>query len=180
MSYGLLKNSIDIPEGVNVTYEDNIMKISGKKGSLTKKFKSTRLNINIGDGKIEVKCELPRKKESALVGTWTAHIKNMISGVTNGFEYKMKAVYSHFPMKINVRGDVLFIDNFIGEKVPRKANIVPGVDVKVKGQEVIVSGIDKERVGQTCANIEMATKIRNYDRRVFQDGIYLTERGTHE
>ena len=48
--------------------------------------------------------------------------------------------------------------------------------MKVKGQEIIVEGIDKEATGQTAANIEQATRITKWDRRVFQDGIYIVEK----
>ncbi|MEM3690235.1 MAG: 50S ribosomal protein L6, partial [Candidatus Micrarchaeia archaeon] len=63
----------------------------------------------------------------------------------------------------------------IGEKKPRVASIVGDTKVEVKGSEIFVSGVDKEAVGQTCANICSATCIRNKDSRVFQDGIYLVE-----
>ena len=67
--------------------------------------------------------------------------------------------------------------NFLGERFPRTARIMPNVKVQAKGDQVLVSGIDKELVGQTAVNIELATKIRGYDPRVFQDGIYIVRRG---
>ena len=106
-----------------------------------------------------------------------AHIKNMIRGVTSGFEYKMKTVYSHFPIKTSVEGNDFVIQNFLGERYARKASILEGVKVVVKGDDITVTGIDKEKVGQTVANIERATKVRNRDIRVFQDGVYLINKG---
>lgn len=112
-----------------------------------------------------------------MAGTWKAHLNNMIKGVTDGFTYNLKAFYSHFPMTMSVKGNKLVVNNYFGERVPRTANILPGVDVKVqKKVEVVVSGIDKEAVGQTAANIERCTTVKNRDRRVFQDGIYLLEK----
>lgn len=108
--------------------------------------------------------------------TFKAHINNMIKGVTEGFKYRLKVVYSHFPMTVKVQGDEVVIENFLGEKNPRRAKILPGVTVKVKGSEIEVEGIDKEAVGQTAANIEQATRITKWDRRVFQDGIYIVEK----
>jgi large subunit ribosomal protein L6 len=113
------------------------------------------------------------RKERALMGTFKAHINNMIKGVTEGFEYKMKTVYSHFPIKTNVEGDFFIIHNFLGERSPRKAKILDQVKVEVNGDNVTVTGIDKEKVGQTVANIERATKVTRRDIRVFQDGVYL-------
>jgi large subunit ribosomal protein L6 len=101
----------------------------------------------------------------------------MIVGVTNGFEYKMKIVYSHFPVKTSIKGDQFIIENFLGEKHPRKANILGDTKINVKGDDVILTGPNKEDVGQTAANIEQITKIKRYDPRKFQDGIYITHKG---
>ena len=98
----------------------------------------------------------------------------MVKGVTDGFTYNLKAVYSHFPMTLAVKGNVFVVNNYFGERVPRNADILEGVEVKVNNKvEVVVSGIDKENVGQTAANIERCVTVKNRDRRVFQDGIYL-------
>jgi large subunit ribosomal protein L6 len=85
----------------------------------------------------------------------------------------MKIVFAHFPMTVKVTGDKVNIDNFLGERHPRVAKIVGSAKVNVKGDEVTVTGINKEDVGQTMANLEQATKIKGRDPRVFQDGIYL-------
>ena len=111
------------------------------------------------------------------MGTFVAHINNMIEGLTEGFEYKMKTVFSHFPIKTSVDGDEFVIQNFLGERSPRKAKIIEGVTVEAKGDDVTVTGIDKETVGQTVANIERATKVKYRDVRVFQDGVYLVSKG---
>jgi len=101
----------------------------------------------------------------------------MVKGVTDGFTYTLKALYSHFPMTLAVKGNQLIVNNYFGERVPRTAAILSGVDVKVQNKtEVVVSGIDKEAVGQTAANIERSTTVKKRDRRVFQDGIYLIEK----
>jgi len=112
-----------------------------------------------------------------MAGTIQAHVQNMVRGVTAGFEYRMKVVYSHFPIQIKLSGDRLEINNFLGEKEPRYARIVPGVTVKVGNDEILLSGIDREKLGITSANIERATKIKYRDPRIFQDGIYRVQRG---
>ena len=96
--------------------------------------------------------------------------------MTNGYECKMKTVFSHFPIKTSVEGNYLLIQNFLGERFPRRAEILPDVTVDVKGENIILSAVDKEKVGQTAANIERATKVKNRDIRVFQDGIYIVSR----
>jgi large subunit ribosomal protein L6 len=101
----------------------------------------------------------------------------MIKGVSQGFEYKMKTVFSHFPIKTSVEGNEFIIQNFLGERSARRAKILEGVTVEVNGEDVTVKGSDKECVGQTVANIERATKVKKRDVRVFQDGVYRISKG---
>ena len=102
-------------------------------------------------------------------------------GVEEGFQYKLQAVYSHFPMTLKVEGDRMVITNLFGEKVPRVAKLPwspSEVEVKVQNKtDVTVSGVDREKVGQTAANIERSCRIKKRDRRVFQDGIYIVSKG---
>ncbi|WP_457751119.1 50S ribosomal protein L6 [Thermococcus sp.] len=171
-----VREEVEIPEGVEVTVEKDVVKVKGPKGEVERELKYPGVQIFTEDGKVVVFKEFPRKRDIAIARTFKAHIANMIKGVTEGFTYKLKVVYSHFPMTVKVQGDEVVIENFLGEKNPRRAKILPGVTVKVMGSEVIVEGIDKEKVGQTAANIEQATRITKWDRRVFQDGIYIVEK----
>lgn len=171
-------NEVEILEGVEVQYTNQVLTVKGPKGTLTRAFSHPRLKMVIKDNMIVTLCELPRKKEKALVGTWGAHALNMMVGVTQGFSYTMKIVYAHFPVKVKFdkKAGYFLISNFIGEKSDRKARIHDGVDVKVDGDQVVLRGIDIEKLGQSAANIESATRIKGFDIRVFQDGIYITNK----
>ena len=175
-----IKHVIELSDGVGAAISDGIVTLSKDGTSLSREFASGRLTVTMNDGNLEVFCDLPRRKERALAGTWAAHLRNMNKGLSEGFEYRLKAVYSHFPMTLKVEGSVLTINNLFGERVPRKAELpwTPAeVTVKVENKtEVVVTGADKEKVGQTSANIERACRIRGRDRRVFQDGIYIVEK----
>ena len=171
------KDTVDVPEGVTVTVVDRTVTVKGQKVTLSREFPVSRINMSLVGNQVTLTCDLPKKKENALLGTFRSHITNMIIGVTDGFEYKMKIVYSHFPVKTSVKGDKFVIENFLGEKHPRSANILGDTKIVVKGDEVTLTGSDKEHVGQTTANIEQITKIKGYDPRVFQDGIYLIQKG---
>ena len=168
---------VEIPEEVTASIDGNTVTITGPKGSLSREFVSPRHDILQEGGAVIVRIDLPRRKDSALAGTWQAHMNNMVKGVTEGFTYTLKALYSHFPMTLAVKGNQFVVNNYFGERVPRHANILPGVEVKVQNKiEVVVSGLDKEAVGQTAANIERCTTVKKRDRRVFQDGIYLIDK----
>ncbi len=173
----VVKYEIKIPEGVEARLDGFDLHIRGPRGELIREFKHTRLKMKMEDGKVVIFCPLPKKKEYAMAGTWRAHVLNMIKGVTEEFEYHLKIVYAHFPMKVTVKGNKVVIENFMGEKAPRYANIFGNTKVEIKGDTVIVKSINKEHAGQTAANIEKATRIKNRDPRVFQDGIYIVKKG---
>jgi large subunit ribosomal protein L6 len=170
------RETIKVPGGVTVTVAQGTVKVKGPKGELVRSMAHPRVRILPAQGEVAVTCEMARRKEKALVGTYAAHVRNMVKGVQEEWEYRMKIVYSHFPIKTKVAGETFHIDNFLGEKDSRRATILPGVKVKVEGDIVVLTGADLEKVGQTAANIEQACRIRFRDPRVFQDGVYITNK----
>ncbi|MBZ3936261.1 50S ribosomal protein L6 [Methanimicrococcus blatticola] len=171
-----ISRSVEVPAGVTVTYDNRIVTVKGPKGENTKELYYPGIVITLNEGEVVVDSDIMRKNYKAMAGTYASHIRNMIKGVTEGFEYKMNIVYSHFPMQTKVEGKTFVISNFLGEKKPRVAKIVGNTTVKISGNSVVVSGVCKEDVGQTTANIEQKTKIKRFDPRVFQDGIYVVEK----
>ena len=171
----ILREEIPIPEGIDVTIADEVT-VKGSKGQLSRKFNHKNVVITKEDDNVVLEVKFPKKKDKAMLGTIKSHITNMIIGLTEGFTYHMKIVYAHFPMTVKAAGNKVTIENFLGERHPRSAKILGDAKVQVKGDEVTVTGISKEDVGQTMANLEQATKIRGRDPRVFQDGIYLVSK----
>ncbi len=171
-----IRTEIPIPSGVTVTLKGNVMSVSGPKGSNERYFWYPGINIEVADSMVIVDTDVKKKTQRAMVGTFSSHITNLITGVTEGFEYRMKIVYAHFPMQVKVEGKKLTIGNFLGEKKARSAKVLGETKIKTSADEVIVTGINKEDVGQTAANIEQATKIKRFDPRTFQDGIYIVEK----
>jgi large subunit ribosomal protein L6 len=167
---------VEVPDGVEVQVEGRIVTVKGEKGTLTRDFSKAPVTIELDGKTIRVRANWPRKREAALVGTISSHIRNMIVGVTKGFTYKLKIVFSHFPISVKVKENTVLIENFTGERSSRKARIMGDVKVLTKGDDVIVQGINLEDVSQTAANIERATKVKRKDPRVFLDGIYVYER----
>ena len=159
---------VAIPEGVSVEMSGRNITAKGPKGSVTKTF-SAIVAIEKKDNEIVVKGS---EKEKAYIGTVNSILSSMMRGVSEGFSKSLKILYAHFPVTLEVKGNKVLVKNFIGEKHPRKARIMGDSKVEAKGQNVVVSGPDKEAVGQTIANLKAAMKIRKKDPRVFQDGIY--------
>jgi large subunit ribosomal protein L6 len=167
--------TIQVPDGVQLTIDGRRVTAKGAKGMLMRDFSHEPVQLEIKGKTVKVWAEWPRKKESALVGTIRSHIQNMITGVTKGFTYKLKIVFSHFPISTKVKEKTFLIENFTGERSPRKAKIIGNVQVKIEGEDIIVQGINLEEVSQTAANIEQSTKVKKKDPRIFLDGLYVFE-----
>ncbi len=170
---GKIESTIAIPGGVTVSQDGDVLTVKGPKGELSRNFAHPGIDVAVNSGDVSVSCIMPRIKDKAMVGTYVAHIRNMIHGVTQGYTYHLKIVFSHFPMKVTVKGDRVEINNYMGGHAPRYANILKGCTVKINGQDVTVEGIDIEACGQTAANLEKATSRLGFDKRTFQDGIYI-------
>ncbi|MCC6029289.1 MAG: 50S ribosomal protein L6 [Candidatus Korarchaeum sp.] len=170
-----LESEVPIPDGVRVELDGSKIRVSGPRGTLEKEFNSEIIELSVEGGKVKVRTYGRRKFNRAYLGTVRAHIRNMMKGVTEGFRKEMVIVYAHFPMKVEVDKErkLVKISNFLGEKMPRYAKIVGDTEVRVEGDRIYIEGISKEDVGQTAANIRLATKIRKKDPRVFMDGIYV-------
>ncbi len=171
-----IARQVEIPEGVAVSVDGNTVTVKGPKGELSRKLSYPEIEIKREDSVLVVNSRVDRKRHRAMVGTLAAHISNMVAGVTKGYEYRMKVVYSHFPIQLKAASGELIINNFLGERKSRSARVLPGTKLEIGKDEVVVTGIDKEHVGQTMANIEQATRVRGFDIRVFQDGIYLVDK----
>lgn len=165
--------TISIPNGIDASIQERIITVHGQLGTITKRLCHPLISISRSQAGIQIKAKGNTKREKRILNTFRAHIKNMIHGVKEGYQYKLKVCSSHFPMSISQENDYLIIKNFFGERKPRKAKLLEGTKAIIDGQEIIIKGIDKEAVGQTSANIEKATRRPGFDRRVFQDGIYI-------
>lgn len=169
--------TVAIPEGASVEMDGYVLKVKGPKGQLERNMRFPQIKIEVLENEVEVSTSSDRKRTMAMVGTFAAHANNMCIGVTEGFEYRLKVVYSHFPIQLKMSGDKLEIVNFLGEKKSRYATIDERVKANIGNDEIVLMGIDKEMLGNSSANIEHATKIRKRDPRTFQDGIYIVQKG---
>ncbi len=171
-----ISRTVQLPDGVEASLEGRKLTLKGAKGTVTRDFSHAALSVELKEREIRVWAEWPRKKEASLVGTIHSHILNMIGGVTKGYTYKLKIVFSHFPISVKLGEKTVLIENFTGERDPRKAKIIGSANVKIQPEDIIVQGTSLEDVSQTAANIEQATKVKRKDPRIFLDGIFVYEK----
>lgn len=164
---------IEIPSDCQLSLEDKTIIIKGPKGTLRRSFPELSTEFGVEGNELVVSTQIGRKRAKALVGTVIAHVRNMLLGVQLGYEYEMKIVYSHFPITVEIHDKTINIKNFLGERGVRKARLVGDVNIRTTEDEIFISGVDIEHVSQSAANIQQACKIREKDRRVFLDGVYV-------
>jgi large subunit ribosomal protein L9e len=174
-----------IPAGVKIVTSKRVVTVTGPRGSLTRAFKHLLVDIKVSeDGQFfTVETWFPNRKMACCVKTVVSLIGNMIAGVTNGFRYKMRLVYAHFPINLIIdenRSDHIEIKNFIGQRQVRRLKLHPGVTIsKSSGvkDEFILEGNDVTLVSQSAALIQQSCQARHKDVRKFLDGVYVSERG---
>ncbi|PFH57405.1 hypothetical protein XA68_15120 [Ophiocordyceps unilateralis] len=187
MKYIHSQELLDIPEGVKVSIKSRIVTVEGPRGKLVKDL--SHLSVNFGHPKkntISIEIHHGSRKDVATLRTVRSIINNLVIGVTKGFKYKMRYVYAHFPINVNLDKNKetdlweVEIRNFIGEKIVRRVKMQEGVDVeisKTQKDELILSGNSLENVSQSAADIQQICKVRNKDIRKFLDGLYVSEKG---
>lgn len=170
------KDELKIPEKVDVQIHNGLFTVKGPKGEVSRKFIFPKIKITKEGSSIVFDTKKPTKREKAAVFSTQAHLKNMFKGVLNTCVYRLKICSGHFPMKITYKNNVIEVKNYMGETVPRSLKIKPGVDVVVKEPEITVTSPNKELAALTAAAIEQITRRPNFDRRIFQDGIYIVHK----
>jgi len=168
---------VNIPDGVEVSVDNNLINVKGKIGQISRLFRNPQVTLSTKDRKIAFSVKKYTKKEKKMLNTIKSHVKNMLYGVNDVYTYKLKICSGHFPMNVSVSDGKFIIKNFVGEKYPRILELDRDVKVTVNGEEIIVEGVDREKVGLTSGRIEKLTRRPHYDKRVFQQGIFITEKG---
>jgi large subunit ribosomal protein L6 len=170
------EKAVQVPSGVKATLDGRQLVIKGKLGETRKSFDKINVNLAVQGDKIVFTPFSEKKKDNVVVNTVLSIVGNMVTGVTKGFTYRVKVVYAHFPISVKTKGDEILVENFVGERSPRVAKIVGACKVTVEGDDVVIKGVSLEDVGQTAANLELATRIKRKDQRVFLDGLYIYQK----
>jgi len=177
-----IERSIELPEDLKITVKDRHVTIEGPKGTLTRNFDPTDVEITKKGKKVDIKAYYINKKRKAATLAVVGYINNMIKGVMQGYTYKSKIVFSHFPLTVEPdnKKKIVTIKNLYGGRKHITVPIVgPETTVKVDKDDVIIEGIDKEAVGQTTANMQEACRLRGKrkkDPETFMDGVWLWDK----
>jgi len=172
----MTRTAIEIPDEVSAEVSNLDLTVEGPNGSVTRTLWYPSVSVSVDDGEVVITADEDDAKTNATVGTFESHVSNMLYGVTEGWEYEMEVYYAHFPMQVDVEGDEVVIENFLGERSERRTPLRGDTEVQVDGEVVTLSGPSKEDVGQTAADIEQLTRVTDKDNRVFQDGVYITQK----
>lgn len=175
-----ITKDLELPDSVSASLNDRLLLIKGPKGEIKRPLKQRNISIKIDNKKILLESRQGTKEDKKLIGSLTAHIKNMLKGALQGHVYTLKICSGHFPMNLSISGNKLIVKNFLGEKVPRVLQLKEGADVKIEGDLIYITSASKEIAGQMSADIEQLTRRPGYDSRIFQDGIYLVNRDGKE
>jgi len=187
-----LAREVLIPEGVSVVVSGSEAVVKSGDKELKRSFDMGKVSIKVADGKVVLVAKGATRRESKMIGTIWAHLKNMVKGCGEDFVYELEVCNVHFPMQVKIEpatqssgcgssgcggvGEVVVIKSFLGETTQRVARVMPGANVDIKGNKITVSSNDIEAAGQTAANLEKATRLTGRDRRIFQDGIFITKK----
>lgn len=175
-----LERVVEIPAGVEVAVNDKEIIVKGNGKELKRSFDMGKVSVKVNDGKVVFVAKGATRRESKMIGTIWAHLKNMIKGAGEDFVYELEVCNVHFPMNVKAEGDKIVIKSFLGETTQRVARVMPEAKVDIKGSAITVTSHNIEAAGQTAANLEKATRLTGRDRRIFQDGIFITKKPYRE
>lgn len=171
-----LERTVEIPSGVEVSVNGKDFTVKGNGKEFTRTFDSGKIEAAVKDNVLTLTAKGATKREAKMMGTVWAHLKNMIKGTSEDFIYELEICNVHFPMNVKKEGDAIIIKSFLGETTIRTSRIMPETSVDISGSKITVKSSNIEYAGQTAANLEKATRLTGRDRRIFQDGIFITSK----
>lgn len=168
---------VEAPASVTIKKEGNLIEVKGPLGTVKKDFTKLPATVTVQGNMITIKPYGTRKRDLAITNTARSIIGGMIKGVEKGYTYKLKIIFAHFPISVKVKGKEVHVENFFGERSARISRIIgEATKVSIAGEDVVIQGPSLEDVSQTAANIELSTRTKGKDQRVFLDGLYIYSR----
>ena len=145
----LAKKPIEMPEGTEVTFKNDLVTVKGKKGQLEQKVLNG-IDVKVENSEMWVSLKEKTNLKKPFLGLFRSLIGNMVTGVNQGFEKRLQLIGVGYRAAVN--GNQL--DLQVGYSHPTSVKIPKGIEVKVeKSVTIIVTGIDKRVVGQFAADV---------------------------
>ncbi|KEG15492.1 putative 60S ribosomal protein L9 [Trypanosoma grayi] len=174
------QDCIQFPEDVDVSVKHRVVTVKGKRGTLTKDLRHLQLDFRVNKKSHTFTAVrwFGNKINNSTINTALSHVRNMITGVTKGFRFKVRFAYAHFPISVSVENQLVEIRNFLGEKRVRRQVIPDDVkvyrtDAAVVKDELVLEGNDLEKVSREAAVMHQLCLVKKKDIRKFLDGIYV-------
>ena len=127
------RTELPIPEDVTAETDHLDLEVEGPNGSVSRRLWYPDVSVSVEDDRVVIESENDDAKTMSTLGTFESHVRNMFHGVTEGWEYELEVFYSHFPMQVEVEGDEVLIENFLGERAPRRTTVHGDTEVDVDG-----------------------------------------------
>ena len=121
---GVSQTAVEMPAGVTVTLQGRALSVKGKLGEAKKNFDKINVNVAVEGNKVVFSPFSSKKKDNVIINTVSSIVNNMVTGVTKGYTYKVKVVYAHFPITVKTKGRQKLVENYVGERSPRIADMV--------------------------------------------------------
>jgi large subunit ribosomal protein L9e len=178
-------SSLTVPAEATLSVKNRVVTVTGPRGTLTKNLRHLQLDMNYNKKARQFTATrwFGNKTDISPINTALSHVRNMITGVTKGFRFKLRFAYAHFPINVSVEKQSVEIRNFLGEKRVRRQEIPAGIKVyrtdaaKMK-DELVLEGNDLEAVSREAAVMHQMCAVKNKDIRKFLDGIYVQTKTT--
>jgi len=172
-----VREEVEILEGISASIENGEMVMKKDSNEIRRKL-DPEISIKIEGNKVILEAKKARKNEKRKLGTLRGHIKNMVEGLNEGFEYELEICNVHFPMTVEYDKSKkeFTIKNILGEKYPRTLQIKEDVDVEIKAPKIYIRSHNIEKAGGVASLLEKLARVRNRDRNKFQDGIFITKK----
>merc|ERR1712224_205750 len=153
------EESVKVPKGIKISIKSKIVEVTGKHGTLKRDFKHLPIELWLANNNQEVRARMyfAKTKQLSALRSVCSHINNLFEGVEKRYEYRMRLVYSHFPINANITngGKTIELRNYLGEKIVRTVNMLEGVKVDKSGtkDELVVTGTDIDLTSRSAALI---------------------------
>merc|ERR1719326_2254746 len=186
MRHLITKNELPLTDpDVEVIVKGRRVTVNGPLGTVTSDFSHASCKLKIVSTtkgkKLVVSMMNATTKQGATVRSIVTTVKKMIVGVKQGYRYKMRLVYAHFPINVSIvdNGKRIEVRNFVGQKKVFISDMMGETVVKMGDMrdEIYIEGIDLRHVSQSAAQVHLSCRVKKKDIRKFLDGVYVWAKG---